>query len=561
MLVFRGVRLRVMLIGALLLLIMTPARALPQPGAPGVPPVAVEAALDARPNFVFVLVDDLGFADFSPTRMPLTHRLMERSGTQMKLYTQQNCVPSRVALLTGDDPSVHGLHGVPSIPSRFGLDSTTITFAEELQQAGYATGAFGKWHLGEAKDVHPNRKGFDEFLGPIHGHLNSYGPKEDRTPYRDGSIGHDHHGAHDLQINGVPLYSQKSTTELFTDAAIDFIDRNRERPFYAYVPYNQPHAPYAAPRRFVEELRQSFGISQNQIDLHLDEYADRMLAVPSDTTIDDELRYELEDLIYYAAVRHLDEQIHRIHAKLVAEGIDRNTVFVFASDNGASLTTGLHGDNSPLRGGKGLPYEGGHRVANFMVWPFRIEPGQEISSNVWIGDIGPTFLDLAGVTPLDRHQGVSVKEAWLDDADVLRPSTLGGTQLNSRAIVSHISKRRYGAAGEEIDLAIWAINNADQKYIRRVRFDPDGTYLSEAEEYYRIDTDIGETTNLINDPAHQAAVARMRTKFELYGGVEYLQGLETIVAVGWSGYTVPKEWGFPEFDDLEDYPFLQTNLL
>ena len=156
----------------------------------------------------------------------------------------------------------------------------------------------------------------------------------------------------------------------------------------------------------------------------LETYAGNVLAVPQDARLSRTVERKLQDLLYYASVRAVDDSVANIYDTLVKEGVSDNTLFIFASDNGA-LASGptKRGNNGKLRGGKGTPHEGGHRVANFMIWPDQIAAGQAIDSNIWIGDLAPSFISVAGGNVSQDMHGMDVSDAWKDNRPVVRGQT------------------------------------------------------------------------------------------------------------------------------------------
>ena len=493
-----------------------------------------------QPNIVYMMADDLGFADFSPLFMPRSYQIMRDHGVQIPFYTMQNCAPTRAALMTGKHPGDLGITGVDSPPNYAGIALSERMLSEKLKDAGYTTGIFGKWHLGLDRAQSPLNRGFDEFVGFTHGWINYYGTRKNGEPYADGSIGHDHNGAHDFQYNGVPLYAENYSTFIFANAAKQFIRKNSSvgKPFFAYVPFNAPHTPNSAPRRYVTAYQALFDVSESELE-YLFEYEGDVLGVPYGLEIDDDVLYKLTDLLFYSSIRALDDAVADIYETLVETGAIENTFFMFASDNGAGIGNGpkRHGSNGSLRGGKGTPYEGGHRVANFIVWPGVLDVDHQVRSNVWVGDLHATFLALAGQTS---------DEPELESNNML-PAIVDGTlhQLRKnggRHIITHVSR----GTRDGITDSTWAINNAGQKYIRVVSQETaTDSILSVTEELYDLVRDPGESTNLVNRSAYKTALQRMRNKYDRYGGDERLLNLHNTRNGGWGEFELPQEWGFP----------------
>ena len=511
------------------------------------------AIADERTNIIYLMADDLGYADFSPEFMPRSYQIMQNFGTQVPFYSMQNCAPTRTAFMTGKLPSSLGITGVDSPPAYNGIDQTEIMLSELLQNSGYSTGLFGKWHLGLSAEQSPLKNGFDEFLGFTHGWINYYGPKSDGSVYPDGSIGHDHHTAHDFQFGGIPLHTQSYSTFAFRNAAVEFIERNaeQEKPFFAYIPFNAPHTPHAAPRQYVDLYKNYFGVTDAQISF-LFEYEDTVLAIPKSHNLNLSLEAKLGELLYYASVRAMDDAIADIFEAVVDSGELDNTLFLFASDNGAGVGNILrHGNNGILRGGKGSAYEGSNRVANFLVWKGKVPVNHHVGINIWVGDLYATFANIANV---------AIPDTTIESNDVTVPLLSGSSNFirkhGGRHIVSHTSKT---IVGDRIR-ATWAINNFDKKYIRVVELDNSSTQiLSINEELFDLRIDPGETTNQILNPSYTSLLERMRRKFNRYGGDIMLLNLPTTRRTGWRGYTIPNEWGFPG-RQFQDHEILKSKL-
>ncbi len=563
-----------------------------------------------QPNIVYIMADDLGYGDLDATHMPRSYEILQNDGAQIDFHSLQNCAPTRAALMTGKDPSRLGMHGVDQImfmqQEGFGVAEEEVLLSERLDDLGYATGIFGKWHLGIAEEQHPLNNGFDEYVGFLHGWIQSYGVKEDGTAYDDFTFGHDHHGkkenvngvktltrnGHDLEANGVPLHSQTYSTFLFGNAAEAFIKNKAsdDNPYFAYVPFNAPHTPYSAPRHYVDLYRDEFGITDDDFSI-LIEREDDVLSVPflydfPNTNEGNDQKKRLNDVLYYASVRAMDDAIGDLYQTVQETGEADNTIFMFLSDNGAGSTINVVGDNGHLRGGKGSAYEGSSRVANFTVWPGQVQGGGDIDDKVWIGDLYPTFIEAAGGEVPQGIDGRSALGVLQQSNDVNRNAN--GVWLrngNSAEFVSHISKKMHrdtlnpdGSVATYTDVARIAFTNHNQKYIRTVNFqrlsvvdadgnetrplvlDADGNPVADiSEELYIIDDSkplAGEDVNLVNEPAYANALQRMRTKFDRYGfdgatGDAYLAEMKTF----YSNPTIPQEFYdlFVEPDEWTSY--------
>jgi len=341
----------------------------------------------APPNFVIILADDMGYGDascYGGTAYETPHLDRLAAGGMRFTDFHSNgavCSPTRAALLTGRYPQRSGIEGVvyadPRRNRHHGLHVGEITFPELLKKAGYATGCFGKWHLGYRKLFNPIHHGFDEFRGYVSGNV-------DFQNHIDGTGVFDWwHG------DRLDREDQGYSTHLITKHAVSFIERHKDKPFCLYIPHEAPHYPYQGPndpplRR--EGVRgQRGGLWNDREPAHMKKaYAEMMI--------------------------ELDKGV----AALKKHGLETNTLVFFFSDNGA---TGP-GSNGMLRGRKGTLWEGGHRVPAVAWWPGKIEPGSTSDQTAMGMDLLPTMLDLAGVAPPPGHlfDGVSLRPVLFDGA-------------------------------------------------------------------------------------------------------------------------------------------------
>lgn len=311
-----------------------------------------------RPNIVLILTDDQGWGDVGSHGNVLvdTPVMDELAGSGVRFdrfYVSPVCAPTRASLLTGRYHLRGGVHGVTRGYET--MRSGEVTIAEILKGEGYATGCFGKWHNGAHYPNHPNGQGFEEFVGFCAGHWNNYFDT-------------------DVEHNGRVVRKAGYINDVFTDAAVDFIRKNRERPFLCYVPYNTPHSPFQVPDRYFNK------------------YKNRGL--------DDQLA------CVYAMCESLDDCMGRILQTLDELKLADDTIVIFITDNGPN-TSRFNGD---MKGRKGSIHEGGGRVPCFVRWPGRIKAGREVSRIAGHIDLLPTVMDLAGIEeyetkPLD---GVSL---------------------------------------------------------------------------------------------------------------------------------------------------------
>jgi arylsulfatase A-like enzyme len=328
-----------------------------------------------RPNILYILVDDLGWGDVSyhgsPIRTPNMDRLVRRGIELDYHYVNPVCTPTRVSLLTGRFPGRFGRHAtVPSNPPV--LPDGYPTLATMLRDAGYATGLFGKWHLGSDPRFYPGNYGFDHSYGSLAGGVDPYDHRYKRGPHSTT-----------WHRNGELIHEPGHVTDLITDSAIDWI-KTQDGPWFCYVPYTAVHTPIRAPESWID--RYWFG----------------------DYDSDPERERSFREYAAYAS--HLDHAIGRLIETLKCLEQIHNTIVILVSDNGAStkdvsadtnLYPGWHedmprrGSNDPLRGTKGTLYEGGIRTPAAIMWQSVLPPGK-LDAPIHIVDWMPTFAALLG---------------------------------------------------------------------------------------------------------------------------------------------------------------------
>lgn len=369
-------------------------------------------------NVVVIVADDLGYGETGmmgnrqiPT--PNIDALADQGVRCVQGYvTSSYCSPSRAAIMTGRYQSRFGYDINPTgrrnlLPDA-GLPLSETTFVDHLAKAGYRTGLIGKWHLGANEAMHPMERGFDTFYGFLHeGHFYVPGSIEDGAPHegvltmiRDKTIPEGDRVRDGDLIRGnyapinEPLYDRDNPmlrgkeiiqetrylTDAITEEAVSFIDRHHDDPFCLMVCYNAVHSPMQAKIEDCEELSR-IGDIQRRI------FAGMLVA--------------------------LDQGTGKISEAIDRHGLRRNTLVVFLSDNGGP-TKELTSSNAPLRGGKGMLYEGGIRVP--MVWslPGRLPEGVSEERPVISMDIAATALDLAGLPEDPDADGISMLK-WIDD--------------------------------------------------------------------------------------------------------------------------------------------------
>lgn len=376
-------------------------------------PVQVDTNL--KPNIVFILADDLGWGDVgwngSSIFTPELDALKAEGVNLNNFYVYRQCVPSRVALMTGKQAWEYGMSYVPPVYETQNLPLEAETLAEHLQTSGYKTLSAGKWHLGF--DNRPTAQGFDEFFGVLGGHISPNTKLRNQvydynylTPASDNVV----------KVNG-------NATHHFASWAVYKIKKHdfAAQPLFMYLPFTAPHAPYRAPQAWVDLYPEKSG----------------------------------DDQLYSTMVSQLSHGVGRVADALKSKGVWDNTIFIFTSDNGAAIT--LAGSNSPYLGGKGDPYEGGHKVPFFMIYPREIQAGSSYDSPIIMHDMLPTLVTLAGATLNEPVYGQNVFQAIKTKKPL------------SRDLLIHASDRLLDNNKAERRIKQFALlsNNGRHKYIWR----------------------------------------------------------------------------------------------
>jgi arylsulfatase len=445
------------------------------------PCLACSAAIAARlPNVVIIFIDDQGYGDIGPFGAKgYTTPNLDRMAAEGCKFTnfhvpQPVCSASRAGLLTGCYPNRIGIHGALGPSAKHGIADGEMTIAQLLKQKGYATGMAGKWHLGTPKQFLPTHHGFDEYFGlpysndmwPLHPEAKpgTFPP----LPLIEGdrvikeNLGHE---------------DQNQLTTQYTERAVKFIEKNKDRPFFFYLAHSMVHVP-----------------------LH----------------VSDKFRGKSQQGLYGDVCMEVDWSVGEVLAALKRAGVDDNTLVIYTSDNGPWLSYGDHAGNAgPLREGKGTCWEGGTREPTVMRWPGKIPAGSTNDSMLMTIDLLPTIANLAGAN-LPKHK--------IDGLDVW-PLIAGEKGAKN----PHEGYAFYYEQG-----ALQAVTSADGRWklqfphkYRTLGGRPGGTggipakyenRTIEKTELYDLVSDIGETKNVI--AAHPDIVARLdafaeKTRVEL----------------------------------------------
>lgn len=332
--------------------------------------MASQPANASRPNIVYIMADDLGYTDPSCYgskyyETPNIDRLASQGMRFLEGYScGPNCQPTRAALMSGQYGARTGVYTVGSI-DRFDWQSRPlkpvdnvqqlpkgkVTIADALKASGYSTALFGKWHLGQQGDFLPNHRGFDESIVSMGKHFNFETTPDTRHPK-------------DIYL-----------ADFLTNKAVDYIKRHKEKPFFLCVHHFGVHSPYEAKPELVQKFKNKPGVGGHK------------------------------NPVYAAMLYSVDESVGRILKILDEQGLSRNTLVIFTSDNGGVGGYGREKikaesqdatDNAPLRGGKGMLYEGGIRVPYIFRMPGTIPEGTTSSHRINSVDLYPTLLELSG---------------------------------------------------------------------------------------------------------------------------------------------------------------------
>ena len=401
------------------------------------------ALAGTRPNIILIMTDDQGYGELAchgnpVIKTPNLDQLHEESVRFTDFHVSPTCSPTRASLMMGRHEFRSGVTHTVNERERLSLKATTM--AQVLKVAGYASGIFGKWHLGDEDAYQPDRRGFDEMF--IHGgggigqtYPGSCGDAPGNT-YFNPAILH----------NGTFVKTDGFCTDVFFAQAMKWIeDRSRRSaPFFAYVVPNAPHGPYVCP------------------DSYKKPYLDARMSDP--------------DAAYYGMITNIDDNVGRLMKNLVQWGLDKRTLVIFMTDNGHARGN-LY--NAGMRGSKGGPYQGGTRVPAFFSWTGTLQAGVDIDKLATHIDIFPTLAELAGATvPGDiKLDGRSLVPLLQDP----------NAEWADRFIFVHQGRWAKGMAAQS-KYKNCAVRNSRFRFVNN-------------EELYDIKNDPGETTNVISQHA------------------------------------------------------------
>lgn len=358
-----------------------------------------EEAPQQQPNIVIVITDDQGYGDLGHTgnpilKTPALDRFAAESVSLTNYHVGTTCAPTRAGLMTGRNCNRNGVWH--TIMGASMLNGDEVTLADVLQDKGYRTGMFGKWHLGDNHPFLPHDRGFEETF--YHG-----GGGVGQTPdYWNNDYFDDTYFR-----NGVPEKKEGYCTDIWFDAAMSFIQNKKEEPFLCYLSLNAPHGPYNVPEQYYDQYKDQTEITETQKR-------------------------------FYGMITNIDDNFSRLINQLEELGIAENTIVIFTTDNGTARgysnnreTGVVNGYNAGMRGTKGSEYDGGHRVPMLIRWPAGdLEGGKQLDGLTAHVDLLPTLVTLTGntYTPAKTMDGTDVSAYLLGKSEVPNRTLVTDTQ-------------------------------------------------------------------------------------------------------------------------------------
>lgn len=439
---------------------------------------AADSKPESKPNFVIIFADDQGYGDlgcFGSTKIktPNIDR-MAKEGRRFTSFMVASpvCTPSRAALLTGCYPKRVGMHQHVLFPSSTkGLNPAEHTIADHLKAQGYATACFGKWHLGHHPETLPRQNGFDVYLGIPYSNDMNHPDNKGKPKVSSDDLWRDQESA--IKLWNTPLIEnekivelpvdQRTITRRYTDRAVNFIEENKDRPFFVYLPHSMPHIP---------------------------------LYVPADVYDPDPQN------AYTCVIEHIDAEVGRVMDTIRKLGLAKNTYVIYTSDNGPWLRFKNHGGSAgPLRDGKGSTFEGGQRVPCIMWGPGRIPAGTVCNKLAGTIDLLPTIAALTK-TPLP-------KDRKIDGLDI--SALLMGGNKSPRTEFLHYTSR---GILEGIRQGKWKLL-VKQKRQPRGKAKKNATPAKSEIFLFDLSTDLGEQNNLASaNPTRVAKLQARMTKLD-----------------------------------------------
>lgn len=446
---------------------------------------AAESLAGKKPNIVFLITDDQGYGDISAhgnpvLKTPNLDRLHDEGVRFTDFHVSPTCSPTRSSLMSGKHEFKNGV--THTILERERMSLKTITLPQVLKTAGYTTGIFGKWHLGDEAEYQPNRRGFDEVF--IHGaggigqsYAGSCGDAPDNK-YFDPAILH----------NGKFEKTQGYCTDVFFTQAEKWIDAVRgKQPFFCYIATNAPHSPYIC--------------------------RDEDLARYSDKVEDAQAAH------FLGMVANIDDNVGRLLGKLKEWNLENDTLFIFMNDNGG--TAGVKVYNAGMHGSKGTPYRGGTRASSFWRWPGTLKPADcdRVAAHI---DIFPTLLEIAGITP-----SAEVQAQW-DGRSLASLLTNPSADWPSRYLFTHSGRWPKTADAEDYKFSNCSIRSPQYNLVSPAK--RLGDKADKNWELYDLKADPGEKHNIAAE--HPEVVKEMEQAYDAWWKSVVPLTLENQLAVG-----------------------------
>ncbi|WP_406683787.1 arylsulfatase [Seonamhaeicola sp. MEBiC1930] len=329
----------------------------------------------SKPNVILIITDDQGFGDLGyygnpHIKTPVLDSLAKRSVRFDDFLVNPVCAPTRSSIMTGKYCMSTGVHDTYRGGAM--MATSEVTIAEILQESGYKTGMIGKWHLGDNYPMRPQDQGFEYTLNHLSGGIGQYGDWPN-TLKRDSSYFNPI-----LWKNGKQLQTKGYCTDVFTEAAMNYVEEHKEDPFFLYLSYNAPHGPLQLPQKYYD-MYKDVDIDKGLIDE----------GVPYPNVTDHSRKNSRK---VYGMVTNIDDNLRLLFNKLQDLGIDENTLVIFMTDNGPQHPRYIAG----MRGRKGSVFQGGVRVPSFWYYPKAFKDSRDIKTTAAHYDILPTLVEFTG---------------------------------------------------------------------------------------------------------------------------------------------------------------------
>lgn len=405
----------------------------------------------SKPNIIYIMTDDQGYGDLACHGHPFLEtpnldKLYAESTRFTDYHVSPTCAPTRAALMSGRNPFEVGVTHTILERERLALGVPTV--AEVLKKAGYTTGIFGKWHLGESDEYQPGSRGFDEvFIHGAGGIGQNYMGSQGDVPgndYFDPTIRH----------NGEFKKTSGYCTDVFFNQAMGWMKEQNEKPFFAYIATNAPHGPFIVG----------------------DEYRDKYL---------DKVNGNKDAASFFGMITNVDDNVGLLVEKLEEWDLAENTLLIFTTDNGSSKGSRVF--NAGMKGGKGSVNQGGSRVPLFFRLPGVTKPGQDLNQLARHIDIFPTFAELAGA---------DISDLGLEGRSLVPLLKDAGTDWPDRNLFFHGGRWPKEGAGKRFGKGD---PNPDSYKYKKFAVRTNKWRLVGTDNLFDIENDPGEVNNVIGE--------------------------------------------------------------